>query len=225
VDLDLRLGDGIEITGRGDIQINTSRNTEHLGVAVATTVIDLSGELKVLGIRGQMSGRFVSQNGAFVLEFHSGLNFFSVVTIGVQGRVSSDGTFRIAGSAQVVFSIEIAKFSVSLNLEVTHNSFAMTARGGLYVRNPFISKGGKSWASLSGVTGIIQLYETGARLDLVARALGFEWPVTFTWGQPLPAWDLEMPRFGDGPGDVSAADGLVVTAWKAPLGGLPSRVW
>jgi hypothetical protein len=119
--------------------------------------------------------------------------------------VSSDGTFRIAGSAQVVFSIEVAKFSASLNLEVTHNSFAMTARGGLYVRNPFSKIAGDDWVSLSGVEGAIQLSNTGARLDLVARALGFEWPVTFTWGQPPPARELGMPRFGEGLGDASAS--------------------
>jgi hypothetical protein len=205
VDLHLRLGDGIQITGRGDIQINTSRSTEYLGVAVATTVIDMSGELKVLGIRGQMSGRFVSENGAFVLEFQSGLNFFSVVKIEVQGRVSSDGTFRIAGSAQVEFSIEIAKLTGTLTLEVTHNSLTMRVGGGLYVRNPFISKGGKSWVSLSGVTGAVQLYETGAHLDLTVKVLGMDVPLRFAWGTPPPPSVLGMPRFTADLGDSATA--------------------
>lgn len=209
VDLNLRFADSIGITANGQVHINTSRTTEHLGVAAATTLIDFSGTLKLLALRGEAFGRFESVDGSFNLEFHAGLGFFDVVVLSVDGSARSDGTFQFSGSAKVRFDLSVAKLDGRLDLEVTHKTFSLSIQGALDVRNPLAwIPGCKDWITLSSVRGDIQLGSSGARLAMSVVVLEVPLEFDFKWGTPPPAKAPASPLRGDWAVVASAGGGV-----------------
>lgn len=214
--LDLRIADNITITGLGQVRINTSRSTEQLGVVPSTKRIEFDGSLRLFALQGSASGRFLSVDGVRSLDFSADLDFFSVATLGVSGWFRPDGTYRIAGSAEVFLQIPIARLSGSLDLLATQDAFSLSVSGALDVKNPLAwMPSCKEWLTLSGIRGDIQIGKDGARLML--RRVIFDVPieVDFSWGTPpapMPVTNgiradwVELDAMGDRGGEVRVVD-------------------
>ena len=82
-----------EINAAGTLEINTT-NTERLGVAANSFLLDLHGDVAILKVLKFNAGFKVQVlNGGWRFDFNASLDFFGLVTLDGYGFLDSDGNF------------------------------------------------------------------------------------------------------------------------------------
>lgn len=192
------IGDDFGVYGDIYVAVNTHGTNTYFGVGPSSFAFELVGQVKVVVLNAEVTGRITYENGVFAMSFSGSLNFFNFVSINVSGYVDSQGNFSVTGNVSWSLNIFILRLQGEFSLSFSNSGFSLRVSGSVDIRNPLGFLFGPKWITLVSLSGEVAITSTSALLSITAKILfiSIDVDIFFSW-DGVGARDIMKVEEGD----------------------------
>lgn len=165
------IGDDFGVYGDIYAAVNTHSQNTYFGVGPSSFAFELVGQIKIVVINAEVTGRITYENGVFAMSFSGSLNFFNFVSMNVSGYVDSQGNFSVSGRVSFSINLFIIRVGGEFALSFSNSGFSLRVSGSVDIRNPLGFLFGPEWIEILSLSGEVAITSTSALISVTAKIL------------------------------------------------------